>query len=297
MTNLKGRFAAATATVLLALGMAACGSSGSSDTTGSSASGVNVPASIANSGVLSVAMEVAYPPFEYFKPNTQTPQGFDVDITNALAKELGVKADIKNVTFDAIIPGLQAGRYDLAISAINDTADRQNVVTFVDYFKEPYYFIVKKGTNPNLSPDTLCGLSYGVATGSSSIAWVQARSDECEKAGKPPVNIELVKSSDAELLMVKSGRADFATASGPVAKFAVKKDPSLEISGKPHYETPDGSPLYGGIAIPKDDTELVSAVKAALERMIQDGTYDQIAEKWDVADCCAITKPIINSGH
>jgi polar amino acid transport system substrate-binding protein len=126
---------------------------------------------------------------------------------------------------------------------------------------------------------------------------VQARSDECENGGKPPINIELVKSSDAETLMVKSGRADFATASGPVAKFAVSKDPDLVISGAPHYETPDGSPLYGGIAIPKDNTELVSAVKAGLERMIQDGTYDQIAKKWGVAECCAIGEPIVNSGH
>src|SRR3954454_2638788 len=114
--------------VAVALGLAACGSSDkstSSTSGGSSGSGgqtaakdpaiaAQVPSAIKSKGTLSVAADATYPPNEFLNPGQKSVMGMDADLAHALATVMGLKADVKNATFESIIPGLASGKYDLA---------------------------------------------------------------------------------------------------------------------------------------------------------------------------------------
>ena len=84
-----------------------------------------MPAAIKSKGTLTVAADATYPPDEFIASDGKTVIGMDADLANALASIMGLKASVQNVTFDAIIPGLAAGKYDLGMSSFTDTKERE----------------------------------------------------------------------------------------------------------------------------------------------------------------------------
>src|SRR3954447_2399875 len=93
-----------------------------------------VPAKYKSKGTLIVASDARYPPIESIGGDGKTIEGMDADLAKALASEMGLKANVTNATFDAIIPGLASGKYDLGMSAFTDTKEREQTVDFVTYF-------------------------------------------------------------------------------------------------------------------------------------------------------------------
>ena len=130
------RFAAIlTTTALTAFGLAACGSDDSSSTnssstpaaastTASSAPTISVPDAIKSKGTLTVAADASYAPNEFIGADGHTVEGMDADLAKALAGVMGLKAKVVNATFDSIIPGLAAHKYDLGMSSFTDTKER-----------------------------------------------------------------------------------------------------------------------------------------------------------------------------
>ncbi len=102
-----------------------------------------VPKSIAAKGTLTVASDATYAPMEFVATNGKTVIGVDADLAKAIGDVLGLKLNVKNATFDTIIPGLQSGKYDLGMSAFTDTLARQKVVDFVTYFSAGTSFYTK----------------------------------------------------------------------------------------------------------------------------------------------------------
>jgi polar amino acid transport system substrate-binding protein len=94
----------------------------------------DLPAAVKSAGVLNIAADASYAPNEFFDTDGKTIIGMDVDLGNAIAAKLGVKANFENVTFDSIIPGMVAGKYDLGMSSFTDTKAREATVNFVTYF-------------------------------------------------------------------------------------------------------------------------------------------------------------------
>src|SRR5262245_34766786 len=90
------------------------------------------PKAIADKGTIPYCMDVSIPPVESYDPQTNKPVGFDVDLGAALASEMGVKSDFKNITFDGLIPAIQAGQCDAIISGLFDKPKRREVLDFVD---------------------------------------------------------------------------------------------------------------------------------------------------------------------
>src|SRR3989440_10590185 len=128
-------------TALFLAGVAGCGSSNSSSTASSSSGGASttsstptpaadpaveklVPASVKSKGTLSVAADASYAPNEFIAPDGHTVVGMDADLSKALAAVMGLKANVTNVTFDAIIPGLHSAKYDMGASSFTDTKER-----------------------------------------------------------------------------------------------------------------------------------------------------------------------------
>ncbi|HEY5231387.1 MAG TPA: ABC transporter substrate-binding protein, partial [Galbitalea sp.] len=248
-----------------------------------------LPAAIKSAGVLNIATDASYAPNEYFDTDGKTIIGLDVDLGNAIAAKLGLKANFQNVTFDAIIPALAAGKYDLSLSSFTDTKAREATVDFVDYFNAGESLMVLAGnpkgvTRPDLS---LCGLTIAVEKGTTEESEIPALSKKCTDAGKKAITGLSSDDQNGANLALTSGRADVGSADSPIAAYAVKQlAGKIQLAGQ-IYET---APY--GIAIPKSPG-LAPAIKAALASMIADGSYKTILDKYG-DNAGAITAPAIN---
>jgi polar amino acid transport system substrate-binding protein len=277
--------AATTATPSAAASSAAPSAAGSSAADPASL----LPAAIKSAGVLNIATDASYAPNEYFDTDGKTIIGLDVDLGNAIAAKLGLKAHFQNVTFSAIIPALAAAKYDLSLSSFTDTKAREATVDFVDYFNAGESLMVLAGnpkgvTGPDLS---LCGLTIAVEKGTTEESEIPALSKKCTDAGKKAITGLSSDDQNGANLALTSGRADVGSADSPIAAYAVKQlAGKIALAGQ-IYET---APY--GIAIPKTPG-LAPAIKAALASMIADGSYKTVLNKYG-DDAGAITTPVIN---
>jgi polar amino acid transport system substrate-binding protein len=292
----------------LALGAAAvagCGSSGSKSSTSSStatgtasappanvavdpAAAKLVPAAIKQKGTLIVATDPTYAPDEFIAKDGKTIVGFDPELSVALGQKLGLKTRVVNSTFDAIIPGLAAKKYDLGISSHNDTKERQKTVDFVDYYTAGSSFYTKAQGGPTInSLADLCGHKVAVEKGTTQADDALAQDKKCKAAGKAGVTALVLPDQNGANLALSSGRAEVGMADTPVAAYiAAQSNGQFKVVG-PQYAT-----APHGIAIPKGNG-MAQPVLVALKSLMADGTYPAILKKWGVSEI-ATSNPTIN---
>jgi polar amino acid transport system substrate-binding protein len=267
-------------------------SSGGGGTTSSRGGGKSaaslVPASIKSKGTIVIAMDASYPPDEFFKPGSKTIIGMDADLGNALGKALGLKVEERNVTFDAIIPGLADGKYDIGLSSFTDTKEREKTVDFVTYFSAGESFYVKSDSTKTFNGlKSLCGATVAVENGTTEQSDAIAQSKKCTGAGKPAVKVLQFSDQSGANLAVSSGRAEVGFADSPPVDYIVStSNGQFKHSGKPFGVAP-----YG-IALPKGNG-MAKAVLAGLKELMANGQYSSILKKWNVSDG-AIKNPVIN---
>src|SRR3954464_9880696 len=266
----------------------ATSSTGASSGASNSAVTGKVPAKYKSKGTLIVASDASYPPIESIGDDGKTIEGMDADLAKALASEMGLRADVKNATFDAIIPGLASGKYALGMSAFTDTKEREQTVDFVTYFSAGTSFYVKAQGGPtvNMLAD-LCGKTVAVEKGTTQQADAEAQSKKC--GGKAAKVLTFPDQNGANLAL-SSGRAQVGMADSPVAAYLVKKSGGqFKLVGKSYGFAP-----YG-IAIPKN-SGLAPAIKAALEDLMKNGQYMSILKRWSIQSG-AIDNPAINAAQ
>jgi polar amino acid transport system substrate-binding protein len=284
---------------LVVLALAGCGNSNSSSTSSTSSAASTtpgtdskvaalVPAAVKSSGTLSVAADASYAPNEFVGSNGKTVEGMDADLAKALASVMGLKADVKNQTFDSIIPGLAAKKYDLGMSSFTDTLARQKVVNFVTYFSAGTSFYTKAQGGPTVNGlADLCGLKVAVEKGTTQQADATAQSKKCTAAGKKPVSVSVFPDQNGANLALSSGRAQVGMADSPVADYQVKQsNGQFKLTG-----TPYGTAPYG-IAMSKS-SGLAKPVLAGIKQLMSDGDYKKILNRWGIASG-AISNPVIN---
>jgi polar amino acid transport system substrate-binding protein len=247
-----------------------------------------VPAAIKSKGTLTVAADATYPPDEFIATDGHTVIGMDADLAKALAQVMGLQSSVQNVTFDAIIPGLAAGKYDLGMSSFTDTKEREKTVDFVTYLTAGSSIYGKASGGPDLtSLDALCGHKVAAERGTTQQDDIATQDAKCKSEGKPGVTSVLLPDQNGVNLAVTSGRADAAMADSPVAAYiAEKSNGQLKVTGGPFPPEP-----YG-IAIPKN-SGLTQPVLAGIKALIADGTYKKILEYWGLQSG-AIDNPAIN---
>ncbi|USQ83432.1 ABC transporter substrate-binding protein [Streptomyces phaeoluteigriseus] len=312
-TAARTRLAAVgTLAVTGALLLTACGDqtkdndSGSSDTASTSAAPLadKLPQAIRDKGVIKVGSDIAYAPVE-FKDSSGKTAGIDPDIAAAMGKQLGVKFEFQNATFDTLIGGLASKRYDIAMSAMTDTKDRQEGidgdtgkkvgagVDFVDYFTAGVSLYTNAGDTQGIKTwDDLCGKTMAVQRNTFSHDLAKDQAAKCKKDNKAALKIEdFATNPEAETRMRSKG-ADVVSADFPIAAYSVKN-----AGGGKYFEIVGDQVEAGpyGIAVAKDNTELRDALQAAVQAIIDNGEYKKIVEKWGVADG-AITEAKINGG-
>jgi polar amino acid transport system substrate-binding protein len=282
------------AVLALAL-LAGCGSSKKSSTSTTAATptpsvnasiAAQVPAPIKSKGTLTVASEAEYAPNEFIAPDGHTVIGMDPDLVKALGAVMGLKTTVVNSTFEAIIPGLAAGRYDVGASSFTDTKEREKTVDFVTYLSVGQAFLTKAngGPKPNTLAD-LCGHKVSVEKGTVELEEAEKQNTKCKAAGKP-ITLLIFPGQNAANLALSSGRAEIDYADSPIIAYQVRK---LGVSVR-------SSPTFGaapyGLALPKGNG-MAKPVLEALKGLIANGTYTAILKKWELQSA-AITSPVIN---
>ncbi len=269
---------------------AGCGSSGSSSSGGSGASTPApgaatakadpavarlVPAKIKSKGTLAVAADASYAPDEFIGPDGHTVVGMDADLMKAVGAKMGLKVSVVNQTFDSIIPGLSAGKYDVGASSFTDTKEREKTVDFIDYFTAGESFYTKAaGGMAVASLSQLCGHTVAVEKGTTEESDATAQSAKCKKAGKGAVTVLSFPDQNGANLAVSSGRAQIGFADSPVAAYAVKKS-----NGQFKLTGPSLANAPYGLAVPKN-SGLTKPIQAALKSLMKDGTYASILAHW-----------------
>jgi polar amino acid transport system substrate-binding protein len=246
-----------------------------------------VPQQIASDGVLQFGVDASYAPNEFTAPDGTTIIGMDVDLGTAIGQKLGLKAQFENTQFSGIIAGVQAGRYEMAMSSFSINEERTQVVDMVSYFVAGTSIAVAQGNPQNVNPDDLCGLTVGVQAGTVQVEDLATRNEKCAAEGKPAIQVsELQAQSDVNLELA-ANRVVAMLADSPVIDYAATTtDGAIEQVGDTYATDP-----YG-VALPKNQGQYAEAVRGAVQALIDDGTYAAILEKWNVSDGAIQTSEI-----
>ncbi len=218
------------------------------------------------SKTLRVGTDATFPPFE-LTDKQGVIQGFDIDLVRAIAEKAGIKkVEFTQITFDGLIPGLQANQFDMVASAMYITDAREKVVNFSDtYFPGGLTMMVKPGSNIKELKD-LDGKKVSVQVGTKSVDWL--------KANAPKAELMLVKTNAEMFQAVVNGQAAACVTGLPAARYYVSKQGNLKVTG------PELTQENYGFAFRKTDPELLGAWNKALAAVKQDGTYKKIEDKW-----------------
>jgi polar amino acid transport system substrate-binding protein len=233
----------------------------------------SVPDKIKTAGKLVIGVNTPYTPNE-FKQNGKV-VGFDVDLLDAVAKVLGLTTSYQEAEFDKIIPAITAGTFDMGMSSFTDNKEREKTVDFVTYFSAGILWAAPVGKN--VDPNNACGLKVAVQTTTvEDTDEIPAKSKACTDAGKPAIKKLQFASQDDATNAVVLGQADAMSADSPITSYAVKQNKDkIQIVGDISDSAPYGWPVAKGSA-------LAPALQKALQKLIDNGAYDEICKKWGV---------------
>jgi len=235
-----------------------------------------LPEDVAASGTLIIGTDPTYAPNE-FKTESGEPQGWGIEIAAGIATKLGLEPKFQVSKFDNIIPSVTGGKADIGASSFTDTVEREKQVDFVNYYEAGIQWASAAGKE--VDPDNACGLKVAVqATTYEDTEEVPAKSDACVAAGKPPIDKIQFDTQDGATNAVALGQADALSADSPVTLYAIAQ---TEGKLQPAGESFDVAPY--GIVV-KKDSDLTKAVQAALQSMVDDGSYMEILQAWGVED-------------
>jgi polar amino acid transport system substrate-binding protein len=227
-------------------------------------------------GVLNVGSDISYAPFEFYEEGTETADGVDVALATAIADELGVDVEFQNTGWDGIIPALEVEDFDVLISAMTITDERSEVIDFVPYITVGTGIVVPAG-NPDEIGGTadLCGKTVAVQVGTIQVDILEAENDSCDDA----IDIVVFDTNPLAVEDLRTGGSDANFSDYPVAaEDAAISDGDLEV-----VDTQIDPEPYG-LGVRKTSTELNAVLGEALQAIIDDGTYQQILDDWNLSD-------------
>ncbi|MGF1482691.1 MAG: ABC transporter substrate-binding protein/permease [Cyanophyceae cyanobacterium] len=219
---------------------------------------------------LEMVTSADYPPYE-FRDTAAGNEiiGFDIDIANYIADELGFELEITDTDFNGIIPALQSGRADFAMAGMTPTEERQQNVDFSEIYYEAKNTIVATQGSNLTQPEDLAGKTVGVQLGSTQEESAQTMAESVDGMQIKPLN------RTSEIIQeVKAGRVDAAIIEDTIAKGFVASNPDLEFSTIPNTEAAGSA-----VAFPQG-SPLVDDFNRVLEEMKESGELDRLVNKW-----------------
>ena len=246
-----------------------------------------LPESVTKDGKLTIGTNPSYAPAEFLDADGKTQIGYDMDLARAMGNIFGLDTEIVSSNFDTIIPAI-GSKYDLGIAAFTITKERMESVDFVSYFTAGMGYAVAAGNPKNVDENDLCGLTVAVETGTVEEEAINKTAKQCKADGKDAIDIQSSKLQTDVTTNVATGKADVFYADSPVAGYAIAQtEDTLEALGE------DVGVTKEAVAIKKGDSDTAKAVQAALQKLMDDGTYVKILKHWGVENG-AIDKAEIN---
>lgn len=215
--------------------------------------------------ILKVGSDIAYAPFEYYDEN-HVATGFDIELLDAIAADMGYKTQYETAAFDGLIPALQAQKYDCIISAMTIREDRAKSVLFSDpYFKAEQYIAFLDGKD-FAKVDDLKDVKIGVQLNTTGQFVL-------EDVGLNPQKYDMMPDALNTLL---NGGVDAVVGDNQAILAFIEANPGTKIQ----YVTADTGDEFYGIAFNLSNTELADKVNASLKKLKENGQYDEIYKKW-----------------
>ncbi len=218
-------------------------------------------------GVLKIATDATYPPFESM--DGEKVVGFDVELGEALAGELGVKAEFVSMEWSGVFAAVETGKCDLVMSGVTITSERKKGNAFTrPYFLSGQVFARKKGSTLARPAEFKSGIAAVQLETTGQFAM--------DKAGVPKERQHRFDTLADALMDVKNGNSLVAVGDEPALRELIRK-------GYPELEIAPGGPFVLenlGIVARRDSLSLIGALNAALEKTLIDGRYARIYEKW-----------------
>lgn len=227
---------------------------------------------IQQKGALKIGLEGTYPPFNYQDESGKL-TGFEVELAQALAKELGVKAEFQPTKWDGILAALESRRLDVAINQVTISEERKKKYDFTTpYTVSGIQALVRKGKEGEIKTAAdLAGKKVGVGLGTNYEQWL--------KENVPQADIRTYDDDPTKFQDLNVGRIDVILVDRLAAFEMVDKTGGrLAVAGEPF------SRQESGIAVRKDNPELLAALDRALAKLKADGTLKALSEKWFKAD-------------
>jgi polar amino acid transport system substrate-binding protein len=252
--------------LLVMMVVAGCGGA-STTTAGKAEAPKGVVDKIKQTKVFTVGTDATFKPFEFKVDGKYS--GFDIDLVEAVAKELGAtKVEYVDTEFKGLIPGLLAKKFDLIVSAMYITDERKQTIAFSDtYFPGGLSIMVKKDNQSIKGIKDLNGKKVAVQIGTKSAKYL-------EEPQFKDIKLVKVETNNDMFMEMETGKVDAVVTGLPAAKTYAKEKGSVTVL--PDTLTEE----FYGYGIRKDDQELIKAVNEALKKIKSDGTYDKLVKKW-----------------
>jgi polar amino acid transport system substrate-binding protein len=253
----------------------------------------SLPERLLKSGKIVVGVVPQFQPMAFYPEGTGELSGSDPEMMTAIAKKLGLSIEWFPVSFDAMLAGIASRRFDVAITGISDTPERQQHITFIDYMMETKIFLTL-ARNPASITEVLnssCGHTIAVQRGTVDPEYLQIVNDSCKEKNLPEAkSLEFTSSSDKKLA-VQSARVDasfFSSVDFP----ALQEESGNAFAAFILAELPEE---LWGIAVNPKDEKLANAILKATQDIMDDGSYIAILKKWNVTHL-ALEAAAINAG-
>ncbi|GAQ65575.1 ABC transporter substrate-binding protein [Streptomyces scabiei] len=271
-------FPAACAAVAAMAVLAGCGGAAGTAPSSAASAVVDLPAgTLVKDGQITYCSDISAPPLTYYDA-AQKPVGAEIELGDALAQRLGVKANWANTAFNGIIPALQAKQCDAIITQLYIKPEREKVVDFVPYMYASSTLVVsaEKGEGIKGMAD-LCGKKAAVQTGTTVADYLADQSKKCRADGKQKVDIRLFNKDTDALQQLRLGLVDSYGTTLETAAYVMKQQPgTFALAGEPFNR------IKVGVATRKGDTALHDALTKAFAALQKDGEYAAILKKWNL---------------
>lgn len=223
---------------------------------------------VKKSGTMKVGFCAQYPPFESKNETTGQFEGFDVDMGKALAAEIGVKAEFVDAEWQGLLAGLKKGDYDMLITCMSKSETRGENVNFSDvYYELPDVIVVRKDDTDIKSKSDLKDKIVGVQVGSGSEQLADSMKEQFKEIKRYNYNPEAFTD-------LKFKRIDAVLVGYAYVVKQMKTDPSYKVVGEPLAQAEIV------VVLPKGADALTAELNSALQKIKENGTYQQIKDTW-----------------
>src|SRR6185437_2043820 len=237
----------------------------------------NVPSRIASAGRIIIATNPNYAPITFKDPKTNKLMGFDIDLGEAIGKELGVRVEWQEIAFAQMLPSLQTGRVDTVLAGMSDLPARRDATDFVDYMTSgAQFYTITALAGTIKTPEDLCGKSVGASRSTNWPAQIAEWSAaNCVAKGKKAITVVGTEGSVDARTQLKTERLQGAVQGNETLPYFQSLEPNtFVLLGKAFTQSLVGMPFA------KADVPLRDAVKAAIERLQANGEYDKLLAKY-----------------